>query len=104
MVGTTSLYALARDMCLQVHTGTGRDWVQEHGDWRANPGRGLLLDVRKQPEGMGVRKSTTRNASGGNLTGRRSKASLLIDMQATLLTSLPSTNPALSPGTTKDHY
>lgn len=55
-VRTTSLYAVAWDMCLQVHTGTGRDCVLEHGDWRANPGRGLLLDVRKQPEGTGMRK------------------------------------------------
>lgn len=58
-----------------------RGWVLEHEDWRANPGKGQLLDVRKQPEGTGVRKSTTRNASGGNLTGRRRKASLLTNMQ-----------------------
>ena len=41
-------------------------WVLECGVWRADPGRGQLLAVRRQPEGTGVRSSTTRNAQGAS--------------------------------------
>ena len=100
VAGRTSLYALARDMCLQVHTGTGRDWVLEHGDWRANPGRGLLLDVRKQPEGTGMRKSTMRNVCGGYPDCSRRQAPLLTDVQGLdppLQPLSPSTSPCPPP-------
>ena len=100
MAGRTSLYALARDMCLQVHTGTGRDWVLEHGDWRANPGRGLLLDVRKQPEGTGMRKPTMRNVCGGYPDCSRRQAPLLTDVQGLdppLQPLSPSTSPCPPP-------
>ena len=33
--------------------------VLEHGVWRVGPGKGQLLAVKRQPEGMGVRSSTT---------------------------------------------
>ena len=38
--------------------------VLEHGIWRADPGRALLLAEKRQPWGMGMRHSTTRNACG----------------------------------------
>ena len=53
------------------------------GVWRANLVRGLLLAVRRQTEGMGVRKSATGNACGGNPDCHRSEAPLLSDMQGT---------------------
>ena len=45
------------------------DWGLEPGVWRANPGRA----VRRQPEGVGVRKFATRNVSEENLDFHRSK-------------------------------
>ena len=36
-----------------VSASVHRGWELEHGDWRANPGRGLLLDAKRQPEGAG---------------------------------------------------
>ena len=65
----------------RVSTSAHGGWVLERGDWRANPGRGLLLDARRQHEGTGVRKSATGNACGRNPDCHRSKASLLSDAQ-----------------------
>lgn len=50
------------------HMSLGRHggWMLEHGDWRVNLGRILLLKARRQPEGAGVRKFATGNACGGN--------------------------------------
>ena len=56
-------------------------WVLKRGVWGADPGRALLLAVRRQPEGMGVRSSATWNAPGGSLDHDRRKAPLLSDMQ-----------------------
>ena len=64
-------------------------WVLEPGVWRANLGRGLLLAARRRPEGMGVRKSATRNACGGNLDCHRNKAPLLSDTQGARLPLQP---------------
>ena len=50
-----------------VSTRVHGDWELECGDWRASPGGGLLLATRRQPEGMGGRKSANENACGGNL-------------------------------------
>ena len=55
--------------------------VLKCGVWRADPGRRLLLTVRRQPEGMEVRKSATRNACRGNPDRHRSEAPLLSDLQ-----------------------
>ena len=65
----------------RVSTGAHGDWMLEHGVRRANLGRGLLLSVRRQPEGTEVRKSTTRNACGGNPDHHRSEVPLLSDTQ-----------------------
>ena len=40
----------------RVSTTADKGWVLECGVWRADPGRGLQLAVRKHPEGMGVRE------------------------------------------------
>ena len=64
-----------------VSTNMHGGWVLEHGDWRANPGRGLLLGERRQTEGTEVRKSTTGNACGRNPGCHRSKTPLLNDTQ-----------------------
>lgn len=53
--------------------------VLEYGVWRVNPGRGQLLDVKRQPEGTGV--SLTRKVSGGNLGHHRIKVLLLSGME-----------------------
>ena len=59
MVRTTTLHAWNWDMFLLVCTGAG-SWSVGIGEqtW----GEGLLLAVRRQPEGMGGRKSTIGNA------------------------------------------
>ena len=64
-----------------VSIGVDRCWVHESGVWRTNPGRGLLLTARRQPEGTGVMNSATRNPCGGNQDHRRNKAPLLSDVQ-----------------------
>ena len=56
-----------------VSSSVDGGWALEGGFWRANLGRGLLLADRRQPEGMGVRKSTTRNARGGNVDHTEAK-------------------------------
>ena len=56
-------------------------WVLEHGVWRADPARKMLLVVRKQPEGMGLRGSANKNACGGSPDHHRSKAPLLNNVQ-----------------------
>ena len=58
-----------------------RVWVLERGVWRADPGRGLLLAARRQPEGTGVRSSATWNACVGNPDCHRSEVPLLSDAQ-----------------------
>jgi hypothetical protein len=35
--------------------------------WRTDWERGLMLAVRRKPEGMGVRSSAARNACGGSI-------------------------------------
>ena len=60
-------------VCTILRHSAHRDWVLECGAWRADPGRGLLLAERRQPEGTGVRRSTTRNACGGITDHHRSK-------------------------------
>lgn len=63
-----------RRVSASVDRGTG----VEHGVWRADPTRGgLLLAARRQPEGIGVRSSTTRNAAGRSPECCRSEAPLL---------------------------
>ena len=41
-------------------------WVLELGVQAVNPGRGLLLAVRRRPEGTGGRSSISRSAHGGS--------------------------------------
>ena len=41
----------------RVSTGAHGGWGLERGVWRADLGRGLLLAVRRQPEGIGLRSS-----------------------------------------------
>ena len=65
----------------QVSAGVHGGWVLEHGVWRAEPGRGLLLAVRRQPEGMGVRSYITGNACRGSPDHHRSEVPLLSDTQ-----------------------
>ena len=60
-----------------VHGG----WELERGDKRAKLVGGVLLAVRRQPEGEGGRKSASRNVCGGNLECHWSKAPLLIEAQ-----------------------
>ena len=60
-----------------VHGG----WGLEHGVWRADPGKGLLLAARRQPEGMGVRSSANVKAHGRSGDHHRSEAPLLSDTQ-----------------------
>ena len=40
----------------RVSTAADKGWVLECGVWRADPGRGLKLAVRKCPERMGRRE------------------------------------------------
>ena len=56
-------------------------WVLESGVWRTDPGRGQLLAVKRQPEGTGVKSSTTGKVCGKNPGHHRSKASLLSGVQ-----------------------
>ena len=67
----------ARPSLRHVSATAGGGWVLERGVWRADPGRGLLLAARRQPEGMGVRNSATGNVRGRSLGHHRSEASLL---------------------------
>ena len=56
-------------------------WVLESGVWSADPGRGQLLAVKRQPEGTGVRSSTKGNVCRKSQGHHRSKASLLSGVQ-----------------------
>ena len=40
----------------RVATAADKGWVLECGVWRADPGRGLWLAVRRHPEGTGGRE------------------------------------------------
>lgn len=55
-------------------------WVLECRIWRAYPGRGQLLALRRQDEGTGE-SSTTRNAHGGSSDSHRNEAPQLSYMQ-----------------------
>ena len=57
------------------------DWVLKSGIWSADPWRGQLLCVKRQPAGTGVRSSTTGEVCGRCLEHHRAKASLLSGMQ-----------------------
>ena len=52
MVLTTALLPKPERVSTIAHKG----WVLERGDWRADPGRGLWLAVRRHPEGTGGRE------------------------------------------------
>ena len=65
----------------QVPTVAYRVWVLEYKVLRTDPGMGLLLSVRKYPEGMGVRSSATRNVHRGGFDYQRNKPSLFSDVQ-----------------------
>ena len=74
--------------CSSVHSSLGReshvlkgDWMLESGVWSMNPGRGQLLTVKRQPEGTGVRSSTTGKVCRKGPAHHRSKASLLSGVQ-----------------------
>ena len=54
----------ARPSLRHVSAGADGGWVLEPGVWRADPGRGLLLAAKREPEGMGVQSSTSRNVCG----------------------------------------
>ena len=70
-------HILARPRLRRVSVTVDRGWVLERGVWRADPGRGLLFAWKRQPEGMGVRSSTTRNVRGRSLGLHRNRAPLL---------------------------
>lgn len=66
----------------RVSTAAHKGWVLECGVWRADPGRGLRLAVRRHPEGTGGREELCkRDACGGSLNHQRSRAALLSDAQ-----------------------
>ena len=56
-------------------------WVLESGVWSMDPGRGHLLAVKRQPEGTGVRSSTTGKVCRKSPGHHRSKASFLSGAQ-----------------------
>ena len=62
-----------------VSTVADGGWVLEHGVWRIDSGRGLLLAAGRQPEGMRVRKSATKNVCGGNPEHHSSQVPLWSD-------------------------
>ena len=59
-----------------------------------DPGRGQMLAVKRQPEGTGVRHSTTGKVCGKSLGRHRSKVSTLSDMQEVGLPLQPFSPPA----------
>ena len=59
----------------------GEGLVLESGVWSMDPRRGQLLAVRRQPEGTGVRSSTTRKVCGKRPGHHRSKALLFSGAQ-----------------------
>ena len=61
-----------------VSPGADRGWVMESGVWRMDPGRGQLLAVKRQHEGIGVRSSTTGNVF------RRSYTNILTFLEETI--------------------
>ena len=65
----------------RVSTGVEWGWVLGSGVWRADPGTGQLLAVKRQPEGTGVRSSTTGNVCRKSLDHHRGKEPLVSDVQ-----------------------
>ena len=59
---------------------TKGSWVLERGVWSADPGRGQLLAVKRQPEGTRARGATTRKVCGDSLR-HHSKTSLSRSVQ-----------------------
>ena len=51
----------ARPSLRHVSAGVRGGWGLEHEVWRVDLGKALLLAVRRQPEGTGMRSSATRN-------------------------------------------
>ena len=79
-----------------VSLGAERGWVLESRVWRADPGRGQLLAVKRQPEGTGLRSSTTGKVCGRSPGHHRSKVPLLSGAQGvgpTLQPPLPTHRP-----------
>lgn len=62
-----------------------RCWVLEHGIWREDPGKGKLLAANRQPEGMGVRNSTTGKVCERSPCCHRRRALLLSGAQGVRL-------------------
>ena len=65
----------------RVSAGEHGDKVLELGVWRTDPERGLLLIVRRQPEGSEMRSCANRSVHGGNLDRHRGETRLLSDVQ-----------------------
>ena len=85
----------------KVSSTADKGWVLEPGVWRADPGRGLWLAVRRHPEGTGGREELCKwDACGGSLNHQRSRAALLSDaLRAEPPCSLSAPVPVLaSPG------
>ena len=55
---------MLKDPDFPVSSAAARARVQGSGVWRVDPERGQLLVVKREPEGTGVRSSTTRKFSG----------------------------------------
>ena len=86
--GRTSKNCVHGLCCCPVHPSLSRvspgaegGWVPGSGLWRADPGRGQLLAVKRQPEGTGGRNSTTWKVFRRSLGHYRNKAPLLIGVQ-----------------------
>lgn len=64
-----------------MSAGEHGDKVLELGVRRLDPEKGLLLIVKRQPEGLGMRSCANRSVHGGNLDCHRGEAQLLSDVQ-----------------------
>ena len=76
-------------------------WVLESGVQSADPGRGQLLAVKRQPEGAGVRSSTTGKVCRRSPGKHRNKVSLLSGTQGA---GPPLQPPSASMGTGRDTH
>ena len=65
----------------RVSAGEHGDKVLELGVGRMDPERGLLLIVKRQPEGLEMRSCANRSVHGGNLDHHRGETRLLSDVQ-----------------------